>query len=136
MENEEIIKLMVQEETTEAEVDEWLFREAAWIAEHLEPGTPQHSDACDAWVKRYNAWIMHNKELGEEEILCAKYKHEKDLEITRGLFAIGSAIGGALVSAGFYMAWTKIMQIWEDRGHVPVGTALKSMARNVKPPKV
>ncbi len=136
MENEEIIKLIQEESTTEAVCDDWLYQEAAWIAEHLTPGSEEHERAVNAWVKRYDAWIKHNESLAEEEIINLKHNNDAKIEKIKGIYALAAAIGGAVVTGVFYVSWTKVMQIWEDRGHVPLGSALKSMIKSIKPPKV
>lgn len=133
---DKVITLTQTETTTEQLCDEWLFMEATYIAEHLVPGSEEHERAVNAWVKRYDTWIKHNESLAEDEIVNLKYENEKKLERTKGLYALAAAIGGALVTGVFYVSWTKIMQVWEDKGHVPLGSALKSMIRTVKPPKV
>lgn len=116
-------------------VEEWLFNTAAKL-EKMEPGTDEYLLAVKAWYDVYQTWLDHKRIMVDHDEQELKRAHEKSLEKMKLVFGIITTVASAGVTWGGYAIWTKVMQVWEDKGHIPLGSALKSIVKSVKPPKV
>lgn len=116
-------------------VEEWLFRTAEKL-ENMKPGTEEYLLTCRAWNEVYQTWLDNKKttfDVGSQE---SKQKHETKIERMKLIFALATALLTAGMSWGGYLLFGKIMQQWEDKGHIPLGSALKGLIRGAKTPKI
>lgn len=116
-------------------VEEWLFQTAAKL-EKMEPGTEEYLLTCRAWNEVYQTWLDHKKtsfDVGSQE---SRQKHEKSVERMKLIFGLVTGVITAGMSWGGYLLFGKIMQQWEDKGHIPLGSALKGLIRGAKTPKI
>ena len=116
-------------------IEEWLFQTAAKL-ESMKPGTEEYLMTCRAWNEVYQTWLDHKKttfDVGSQE---SRQKHEKSVERMKLIFGLVTGVLTAGVSWGGYMLFAKVMQQWEDKGHIPLGSALKGLIRGAKTPKI
>lgn len=116
-------------------VEEWLFQTAAKL-ETMQPGTEEYLLTCRAWNDVYNTWLENKKTSFDITSSESKMKHEKDMERMKLIFGLVTGVLTAGISWGGYALFASIMQKWEDQGHIPLGTAFKSLIKGIKLPKI
>ena len=116
-------------------VEEWLFQTAAKL-ENMQVGTDEYLLTVRAWNEVYVTWLDHKKtslDVGSQE---SRQNHEKSVEKMKLIFGLITGVLSAGVSWAGYAFFAKIMQQWEDKGHIPLGSALKGLIRGAKTPKI
>lgn len=116
-------------------VEEWLFQTAAKL-EEMRPGTEEYLLTCQAWNNVYTTWLEHKKTSLDVTSSESKMKHEKSVERMKLVYGLVTGVITAGIGWGGYALFAKVMQQWEDQGHIPLGTAFKTLIKGVKLPKI
>lgn len=117
------------------EVEDWLFDTAVSIRQ-MQVGTEEYLLTVKAWWEVYQVWLDHQKAIMSMDLETLKRDHEKSMKKMELAVSIVSSIVTGGISWVGYAFFAKIMQQWEDKGHIPLGSALKGLIRGAKTPKV
>lgn len=116
-------------------VEDWLFSTAEKI-QKMEIGTDEYLLTVKAWEEVYVTWLDHKKSGLDIDYQDEKFRQEKSIERMKLIFGLITGVATVGMSWGGYLLFGKVMQQWEDKGHIPLGTALKGLIRGAKTPKI